>query len=160
MGDLLSHATRSIGTALAALTALTAAAVARQPLSTTLEPARVAVVGDDYAFVQFPSTLPPGATLFSFENRGHVRHELSIALLKPGVTLQDVLQKGPGGAGSRLLAERLIGILVARPGESSGGQLLVTLEPGRRYVAVCTLKDSPGAQPHVALGMIGTFDIR
>src|SRR5689334_10312258 len=46
------------------------------------EPAHVAITGTDYAFVQLPSTLPAGPTLFSFENRGTKRHEMSIALLR------------------------------------------------------------------------------
>jgi hypothetical protein len=122
-------------------------------------PAQVTVVGNDYAFVQLPATIAAGPTLFSFENRGSVRHELSIVQLKPGVTVRQVLERGPGAASSRAMAEKLIGILVVRPGESSGGQLLVDLQSGQRYLVVCTLKDTPDAQPHAQLGMIGSFDV-
>jgi hypothetical protein len=122
-------------------------------------PAHVTVIGDDYTFVQFPSTIAAGQTSFSFENRGRVRHEMSMVLLKPGVTPQQVLERGPNAAASRAMADRLIGILIARPAESSGGQLLVELQSGQRYLVVCTLKDAPDARPHIQLGMVTSFDV-
>src|SRR5512132_1294575 len=71
---------------------------------------QVTVVGNDYAFVQIPATIAAGNTLFSFENHGHVRHELSVALLQPGVTLQQVMQAPPGQTASRKFAESIVGI--------------------------------------------------
>ena len=123
------------------------------------EPAHVSVTGNDYAFVDFPASIAAGKTLFSFDNRGKVRHELSMVLLQPGVTVQQVLEKGPGAATSRAMAQRLIGILIARPGEASGGQLHVELVSGQRYLVVCTLKDAPDARPHAELGMVTSFDV-
>jgi hypothetical protein len=123
------------------------------------QPALINVVGTDYAFVQLPPTIAAGKTLFSFENHGHVRHEMSIVLLQPGVSVQQVMQKGPGAATSRVMAEQLVGLLIARIGESSGGQLLVDLLPGRRYLVICTLKDAPAARPHAELGMVTSFDV-
>jgi hypothetical protein len=120
---------------------------------------KVAVVGNDYAFVAMPTTLPAGKTLFSFENRGTVRHEMSMALLKPGVTVEQVLERGPGAASGRLFAERLVGMLIARPGEASDGQLLVDLQPGRRYLVICTLKDTPEAKQHAQMGMVTSFEV-
>lgn len=122
-------------------------------------PAQVTVVGNDYAFVQIPATIAAGNTLFSFENHGHVRHELSVALLQPGVTLQQVMQAPPGQTASRKFVESIVGILIARPGESSGGELFVDLKHGRRYIVVCTLRDTPDAQRHAELGMVTTFDV-
>ena len=46
-------------------------------------PAQIAVVGSDYAFIGFPTTIAAGPTLFSFENRGEVRHEMTMILLSP-----------------------------------------------------------------------------
>jgi hypothetical protein len=46
-------------------------------------PQAVLVVGTDYAF-QIPEPIRSGETLFTFENRGTVRHEMSIVLLKEG----------------------------------------------------------------------------
>src|SRR5437870_4645178 len=99
-----------------------------------LAPNEVAVVGNDYAFVQLPLSVPAGPTLFSFENRGKVRHELSIALLKPGVTLADVMQGKVGAVSSRAVSDSIVGLLIARPGEAAGGKLYVELRSGRRYL--------------------------
>jgi hypothetical protein len=120
--------------------------------------ANVAVVGADYAFLQVPDTIAAGKTLFSFENRGTVKHELSVALLKPDVTLAQVSAAGMPAA--QRLIERVVGILIARPGETSGGQLFADLQPGRTYLVVCSLKDAPEARPHSALGMITSFVVR
>ena len=134
--------------------------VAQTPAPTAFpEPARVTVAGNDYAFVQIPTTIRAGPTLFSFENRGRVRHEMSVMLLRPGVTVQQVLERGPGAASSRELSASLIGLLIARPGESAGGQLFVKLESGQRYLVICTLKDPPDGKPHAQLGMITSFDV-
>lgn len=125
------------------------------------EPAHVEVVGTDYAFLQLPSTLRAGATLFSFENRGTKRHEMSIALLKPGVAAESLLVAGePAAVGSRAVSDSIVGLLIARPGERSGGQLLAHLIAGRTYIVICTLKDMPDARQHAALGMIGSFRVK
>jgi hypothetical protein len=125
------------------------------------EPAQVAIVGTDYAFVQLPATLAPGPTLFSFENRGSKRHELSIALLKPGVLPESLAAPGRlGSVSSRAVSDSIVGILIARPMERSGGQLSVRLIAGRTYLVICTLRDTPDAQPHATLGMIGSFQVR
>jgi hypothetical protein len=120
----------------------------------------IATVGNDYAFTGIPATIAAGATEFSFENRGKVRHEMSIVLLRPGVTVQQVLERGPAAASSKAMAEQIIGILIARPGESAGGRLSVDLQSGRRYLVVCTLKDTPDDKPHVMLGMVASFEVQ
>ncbi len=122
-------------------------------------PLQVAIVGSDYAFLQVPTTLPGGETLFAFENRGKVRHELSLALLKPGVGLQDVLNQFVEGGRRRDLYETSIGVLLAFPSDTAGGRLLVRLIPGRNYALLCSLRDTPDAQPHVMLGMISGFTV-
>ena len=125
------------------------------------EPAHVAITGTDYAFVQPPSMVDPGPTLFSFDNRGSKRHEMSIALLKPGVTTEVLTRRVDRMAlTARAVSDSLIGLLVARPGERSGGQLYANLISGRSYVVICTLKDTPDAAPHVDLGMIATLHVR
>lgn len=125
------------------------------------EPAHVAVVGTDYAFIQLPSIIRAGPTSFSFENRGTKRHEMSIALLKPGVVAESLSVAGePGAVGSRAVSDSIVGILIARPGERSGGQLLAYLIAGRTYVVICTLKDTPEARQHAVLGMIGSFQVK
>jgi hypothetical protein len=123
-------------------------------------PARVAIVGGEYAFIQLPTTLAPGPTLFSFENKGTKRHEMSLALLKSGVTI-DVLTRSENRLvpSARTVSDSIVGVLIARPGEHSGGQLYADLIPGRTYAVVCTLKDTPDAQTHLELGMVGSFRV-
>jgi hypothetical protein len=121
-------------------------------------PPHIAVVGNDYTFVQFPQTIAAGPTFFGFENRGKVRHELSIILLQPGVTAQQVLESGRA-ATAKVFMQRSIGLLIARPGETSGGELYIDLKAGQRYLVFCSLKDSADAKPHAAMGMITSFDV-
>ena len=130
-----------------------AAAVPRLDAQTS--PAQVVIVGDDYAFLRPPATLPAGETLFAFENRGKVRHEMSLSLLKPGISADEALRAVmPGRRG---LIDKSVGILIAAPGDTSGGRLFVRLIPGRAYAIVCTLRDTPDAQQHNALGMLAAF---
>ena len=132
--------------------------LAQGALAQTRAPAQVAVVGNDYAFIGFPATIAAGSTLFSFENRGDVRHEMSIILLKPGLALKDAMDAGGAATGPRI-AESLIGVLVARKHEIAGGKLLVELKSGQRYLVVCNLKNTPDADPHSKMGMVATFDV-
>jgi hypothetical protein len=126
------------------------------------EPARVTIVGTDYAFVQLPATLPAGPTLFSFENRGAKRHELSIALLKAGLQADSLITTAGAlpSVSSRAVSDSIVGILIARPAERGGGQLYVNLIAGRNYIVICTLRDTPDAPPHSSLGMVGSFRVR
>jgi hypothetical protein len=135
-----------------------ASGIAQQARPDSAPPAHVSVVGTDYAFSQLPATLPAGPTVFSFENRGKVRHEMSMVLLKPGITLKQILDR-PGTATGRRVAESLTGLLIARPGEAGGGRLLVDLRPGQRYLVFCSLKDMPDSEPHLMLGMVTIFEV-
>jgi hypothetical protein len=150
--------------AMLAVTTLLAGPLAAQRAGTppNTEPARVAIVGTDYAFVQLPATLSAGPTLFSFENRGAKRHELSIALLKAGVQPESLMTAAgpPAAVSSRAVSDSIVGILIARPAERGGGQLYVNLIAGRTYIVICTLRDTPDAPPHSSLGMVGSFRVR
>ena len=122
-------------------------------------PNEVTVAGLDYAF-QAPDTLPPGPTVFRFENRGEVRHEMILVRLKEGVTLQQLMEGVQGGSDPSEFLEGGPGILLAQPGQTTAAGLLVDLLPGRTYALVCNLRDSPDAQPHTALGMRDRFYVR
>ena len=124
------------------------------------EAVHIAVVGADYAFTQLPSELAAGPTLIAFENRGTKRHEMSISLLKQGVTIEQIIRSEKGSVGSRAVTDSIVGLLIARPGEQSGGQLYVNLVSGRTYLVICTLKDTPNARRHSEMGMIGGFKVR
>ena len=133
----------------------------RPTVAVPSESAHVMIVGTDYAFVQLPTTLSAGPTLFAFENHGLKRHEMSMVLLKPGVAVDSLIRAGRVGAvSSRAVSDSIIGLLLARPGERSGGQLYVNLLSGRTYAVICTLRDTPDAPPHAELGMVGNFRVR
>ena len=126
----------------------------------TAEPAHVTVIGTDYAFIQLPAELRAGPTLFAFENHGTKRHEMSIALLKPGIAVESLVAGGESASvSSRAVSDSIIGLLIARPGEQSGGQLYAKLVVGRTYVVICTLRDTPDAHRHADLGMVGSFRV-
>jgi hypothetical protein len=139
-----------------------------------ISPNRVTIVGSDYAFLGAPTTLPAGETLFAFENRGTVRHEVNIRLLRPGVSVADAHRAflrqasapdaggaaaAGAGAPTRQVVERNVGVLIAAPGDSAGGRIYVRLIPGRSYALVCVLRDNPDAKQHIDLGMLGGFTV-
>lgn len=114
------------------------------------------IVGTDYAY-DVPAEVPPGLTEVSFENRGVVEHEMALARLKPGVTMEEVLALVRDGGDAEEMLDGNAGILFAKPGESSHGKLLVDLVPGRAYGMICNFRDTPEAPPHLALGMHAGF---
>lgn len=142
--------------------ALLASAVAGQSARAqgAEKPREIEVVATDYAFLPLPPTISAGPTIFSFVNQGKVRHELSIARLKPGVSLDDFLKTGPDAPKRRDMVERSVGILIAGPGKAPDGRLLVSLQKGANYVVVCNLKDTPEAPAHLTFGMYTAFTAR
>ena len=121
-------------------------------------PQAVLVVGTDYAF-QVPEHIRAGETLFTFENRGTVRHEMSIVLLKEGFQSDSVLAGIVAGSPRRSFVEGQGALIVARPGEPPGPRLWMNLQTGRTYLVLCTLKDNSDAKPHVMLGMVASFRV-
>jgi hypothetical protein len=128
------------------VTLLALSSSCRQPVH------RVTVAGTDYAF-QAPDTLSGGRTAISFQNQGRVPHELAMGRLKPGITLDQVLERLRSGGDPQEFLDAMIGVLIASPGQSSGGELLVDLVPGRTYAIVCQFRDGEGQPPHLVLGM-------
>ena len=116
-------------------------------------PAQIDVVANVSAFMPLPAHVPAGATVFTFVNRGKVAHELSIAALKPGVSVDSVLAKVKAGGGPRELLDRSVGILVAGPGSEPDGKLLTDLRKGVSYLLFCNFRDTPEAPFHLMLGM-------
>lgn len=121
-------------------------------------PQRVRIVGTDYAF-QLPEHIRAGETIFTFENRGSVRHEMSLALLKPGFDRDSILASLVGGSPRRNWMEGQAPLIVSRPGDPPGPGLWLDLQAGRTYLVICTLRDTPDARPHIAMGMVGSFRV-
>ena len=125
-------------------------------LARAQQKAEVLVIGLDYAF-QVPATLSPGPTIFDFENRGKVPHEVIILRVKPGVTLDSVLHADR--LAQRALTE-VIGILIAEPGRRALGRLLVDLTDRRTYLALCGFRDAPDQPQHFTMGMVAPIQVR
>jgi hypothetical protein len=134
--------------------------------STLVQPARaqtggtakqIDVVANDYAFTLLPAHISAGPTIFAFANQGKVRHEMSIARLKAGATPEEMVKAFREETRRRDFVERSVGILIAGPGKSPDGRLLVDLVRGSTYVLFCNLKDTPDSPGHTMLGMYTTF---
>lgn len=112
----------------------------------------IEVVGSDYAF-QVPEKIGAGPTVFHFVNKGKVRHELNLFMLKRGTTIQQYLDRRKQQKPAQDLIEGPIGVLFAEPGRRSEAGLSADLIPGRDYVAICIFKDQPTGPAHYEMGM-------
>ena len=133
--------------------ALLVAAMACQAPPPPQGPQDITVAGSDYAF-QLPDSLQAGSTVLHFRNVGKVDHEMGMALLKPGVTLAQVLERIKAGSAPDSLLDGIVGILIAKPGVTTLGGLSVELLPGRTYAMFCNFQDGPDKPPHSSLGMV------
>jgi hypothetical protein len=127
------------------------------PAQKTRAPRQIAVTSNDYTFVAFPTQILAGPTIFTFANQGKVPHELSLARLKPGVTMDDFVAARDDIPRRRELIERSVGILVAGPGNRPDGRILVDLMKGETYVVFCNFRDKPDAPGHLMFGMYTSF---
>lgn len=116
------------------------------------------VIGVDYAYRQ-PQTLKPGKHSFVFRNDGKHRHEFSLTLLKPGVTLAKIIEVDKVDGDIDPLLDAGMGVLWARAGEATLGRLDVNLLPGREYMIDCGFQDDDKSPPHYKLGMYGSIRV-
>ena len=118
----------------------------------------ITVIAHDYAFVA-PDTAHAGGTVFSLQNKGAVRHEVVVILLKRGRSSAEYL-KATTPEERRALNDGVIGLILAEPAQAAPGQLLTGLQKGRSYLLVCNLRDTPEKPPHAQLGMIATLHVK
>lgn len=116
------------------------------------------IVGTEYAF-QYPRTLAPGRHRIAFVNAGTVRHEVVMLLLKPGITLQHLIDVQKAGGNVDPLIEDAIGVLHSPAGTSPLGLLDIDMRPGRDYTIICTLTSDDKSPPHLMLGMQGSIHV-
>jgi len=116
------------------------------------------IVSSEY-FFKYPGTVPPGTRSFVLRNEGKVTHELSITLLKKGVTFENAVEVEKAGGDVDALVEKDHGLLFAKTGKTPLGQLEIDMQPGREYVIVCYLQDSDKSKPHYELGMFGSIRV-
>ncbi|MBA3339432.1 MAG: hypothetical protein H0T54_06775, partial [Geodermatophilaceae bacterium] len=121
-------------------------------------PRQVTVVGRDYAF-ELPRQLPPGSTTFRFENRGKVRHELNIFLLKPGVRMEEVVRLRREGKPGAHLVDGPVGVLFAGAHGRSSAGLTTDLLAGRDYAVICVFRDTANAPRHFEMGMYSVIRV-
>lgn len=112
----------------------------------------VEIVGVDYAYT-LPPTLSAGPTTFTFRNDGKKRHEFNIFLLKPGVTIEDVIAARKAGKPQGPMVDGAVGVLFAEPGRRAPSSLSTNLLPGRDYGIQCIFRDSANAPRHYEMGM-------
>jgi len=124
------------------------------------KPRAVEAIATDYAF-QLPRELPPGPTTFHFQNNGKVYHEIAIIMLKPGATIDQVVEAAKVKTlSSASVTDALIGILFAGPGKRSTSGLSTELLPGRQYAVWCNFRDTTTAPRHFEMGMYSLINVR
>lgn len=116
------------------------------------------IIGTDYAF-KIPQTFTPGLHHLAFYNSGKQHHEINIALLKPGVTVQKVIEIASDGGQVDSLIDDALGVLHSFSDSAPLGTLDINFLPGREYIVVCTFMDTPKSPPHFALGMFGSIQV-
>jgi hypothetical protein len=117
----------------------------------------VTVTLNDFSF-DAPETIPAGETTFHVVNAGAQIHEMGLAKLDEGVTLEEALQavaseEPPEGPPPFTVVGALFGL----PGGAEGWTT-IDLTPGT-YGMVCFVTDPESGQPHIALGMVGSFTV-
>jgi uncharacterized cupredoxin-like copper-binding protein len=120
-------------------------------------PRQIDVIAADFTFLPLPARIQAGPTIFTFANQGKVQHELSLARLKPGVTMEDFVKAREDQPRRRELIDRSVGILIAGPGNTPDGRILVNLMKGATYVVFCNLRDKPDVPGHLMFGMYTSF---
>lgn len=115
-------------------------------------PNDIEIVATDYAF-ETPARVHAGRVSFRFVNKGKVRHELNIARLKPGISIDEYLDSVRADRSVQKLIDGPVGVLFAAPGTKSAAGLSVNLRPGDRYSIICIFKDTKEAKRHYDLGM-------
>jgi hypothetical protein len=112
----------------------------------------------DYAF-RAPQTLTAGTHYFALVNTGKQRHEVAVALLRKGVTLQKIVEVDKVDGDVEPYFEHDFGLLHAQPGTTPAGLLRIELLPGRTYLLECGFSDTDKSPPHYKLGMYGTINV-
>jgi hypothetical protein len=117
--------------------------------------ADVSVTLTDFAFTM-PSQIKAGKQVWKVTNKGAQPHEIPIARLMPGQTLQDALRflQAPEGAPPF----EYMGGLQAIDSERTGWALF-DLSPGE-YLALCFVPDPASGKVHIELGMIAAFTVK
>jgi len=124
----------------------------------TVTASEIEIVGNDYAFTA-PAELPAGRTTFRFNNKGKVRHELNISLLRQGVPVERLIETVRADKTVKDLIDGPVGVLFGEPGKQSDGAITTELVAGREYAVICIFRDSAGAPRHFDMGMYSVIRV-
>ncbi len=116
------------------------------------------IVGMDYAY-RAPQTLSPGVHYLAFVNTGAQRHELTVTLLRAGVTAKQFMDAELAERDVDAMVDDDLGLLHSPGHTTPRGLLRVDLLPGREYLLECAFADSDSAPPHFRLGMFGSIRV-
>ncbi len=120
----------------------------------SLPTAQATVTAQEFAFLNAPSQLAAGDHVLQMRNAGKQEHEMNLAELAPGKTVEDIVafMKAPPGQGGPP-PMTLHGGIVMQPGLSAATRF--TLEAGKQYAFVCMVPDFSDTPPtpHVVKGM-------
>ncbi len=117
--------------------------------------ADVSVTLTDFAFTM-PAQVKAGKQIWKVTNKGAQPHEIPIARLMPGRTLQDALRflQAPEGAPPF----EYVGGLQAIDSGRTGWAVLDL--PAGDYIALCFVPDPASGKAHIELGMIVAFTVK
>lgn len=128
--------------------------------TTTTAPkaAEVAVTATDFAF-QLPPAVPSGVVKFTLTNTGQQPHDFQLLKIDGTQTLAEI-KKIVGSEGGPIpeWLHGAGGVGTVGPG-APPGEAFVKLEPGARYVYICTEDDEKTKKSHADLGMIGEMKV-
>jgi len=113
----------------------------------------------DFAF-DVPATIAAGTRTLEVRNTGAQTHEMALARLDPGYTLQDVLaalQQGGPGQGPPPWVHQFTSVDPQGPGLTQW--VTLNLTPGT-YAMLCFLPDVNTDLPHALEGMVNSFTVR
>jgi uncharacterized cupredoxin-like copper-binding protein len=113
-------------------------------------PADLSIRLTDYDF-QLSQPLPAGTHVVRVDNAGAQAHEIAIAALSPGKTLEDFIAWEQGGEKGPVPTGRWLGGVSAL---DAGGhaQFTTTFAPGN-YLLLCFWPDAKDGKPHIMHGM-------
>jgi len=109
----------------------------------------------DYDF-ELSSPLTPGERIIRVENSAQQMHEVELAKLSPGKSVQDLIAWEMGGRKGEAPGKWVGGIATLAQGEQ--GQFTVEVEPGN-YALICFVPDAKDGKPHLAHGMAKTIKV-
>jgi len=132
--------------------------VARKSQAVVQEPkSDVSIVMKDFRF-EIPAEIKAGRLTWKVTNQGPQPHEVFIAKLLPGKTLDDLMAFMQTYEGEPPVEEAAAGgVAVMGPGQT--GWVNLDLSAGD-YVALCFVPDAATGKEHAELGMIQFFSVK